>query len=342
MPRRGRAADNFGPMPAVPALNPVNVMTTDEVAVRDRVPFWQDWVRRVFCGLDTDVYGDPVIDAQLRSAQAGSVVLTRLEAGRHRVMRDARIVRTNDSGYLKIVAPQKGRAGVVQNGRTAWVGPGEWSIYDTTDTYAVENPERVEHLIVMLPKAELAERGLPLPELMARPLNGKAGVGRLALEAMRSAYQELPNLTPDTARGVGESITQLVHLALLDLAGRGTAVSQREALRDRIKQIVARRLGDPRLGVDDIAGALQCSRRQLYNAFADEEEGVAGYLLRERLEAVRRDLADPTQVNRSITDIAMDRGFNSLAHFSRVFAQRYGVPPSVYRRLGYGQTVIVR
>lgn len=339
MPPRGADFPTLRPMPA---LSAIRTMNTDEVAARDRVPFWQDWIRRVFSGLETDVYGDAVIDAQLCSAQAGSVVLTRLEAGRHRVMRDARIVRTNDSGYLKIVAPQKGRARVAQNGRTAWVGPGEWSIYDTTDTYAVENPERCEHLIVMLPKAELAERGLPLAELMARPMNGRAGVSRLALETMRSAYQELPALTPDTARGVGESITQMVHLALLDLAGRGTALSQREALRDRIKQLVARRLGDPRLAVDDIAGALQCSRRQLYNAFAEEPEGVAGYLLRERLEAVRRDLADPAQVNRSITDIAMDRGFNSLAHFSRVIAQRYGVPPSVYRRLGYGQTVMVR
>lgn len=323
-------------------MSKVLTMSTDEVGAGDRVPFWQDWIRRLFVGLESDVYGDAVIDAQARTAQAGNVLLTRLEAGRHRVMRDVRIVRTNDSGYLKIVAPQRGRAGVEQNGRTAWVGPGEWSIYDTTDTYAVDNPERVEHLIVMLPKAELVERGLPLAELMARPMNGRAGVARLALEAMRSAYQELPSLAPETARGVGESITQLVHLALLDLSGKATALSQREALRDRIKQLVALRLGDPRLGVDDIAGALQCSRRQLYNAFAEEPEGVAGYLLRERLEAVRRDLADPAQVTRSITDIAMDRGFNSLAHFSRVFAQRYGVPPSVYRRLGYRQTVLVR
>ena len=105
---------------------------------------------------------------------------------------------------------------------------------------------------------------------------------------------------------------------------------------------MAHRLGDADLSVDDIALALRCSRRQLYNAFADEPEGVAGYLLRERLEAVRRDLGDPTQAARSITDIALARGFNSLPHFSRVFAQRFGVPPSVYRREGYGQAVLIR
>ena len=48
----------------------------------------------------------------------------------------------------------------------------------------------------------------------------------------------------------------------------------------------------------------------------------------ERLAAVHRDLADPTQAGRSITDIALARGFSSPAHLSRVFVQRYGLAPS--------------
>ena len=34
--------------------------------------------------------------------------------------------------------------------------------------------------------------------------------------------------------------------------------------------------------------------------------------------------------------------YSRLPHFSRVFAQRFGVPPSVYRREGFGQAVLVR
>jgi hypothetical protein len=95
----------------------------------------------------------------MTSVRAGDVVLTRLEANRHRVMRSASNVRGSEVGYLKIVAPFHGCAGVEQKGRSAWVLPGEWSIYDTTDTYAVANPVGVEHLIVQLPKAQLVERG---------------------------------------------------------------------------------------------------------------------------------------------------------------------------------------
>ncbi|WP_295642054.1 helix-turn-helix domain-containing protein [uncultured Methylibium sp.] len=307
-------------------------MNTDQVAPAERGGYWSDWIDRLFCGLKSDLYGDGGFDGRMTTLHAGDVVLTRLEANRHRVMRSAAMVRSSEVGYLKIVAPYVGCAGVEQKGREAWVTPDQWSIYDTTDSYAVANPVRVEHLIVMLPKARLAERGVSLDPLMARRLGGSGGVARLALETMRSAYRELPGMSETAARGVGDAITQFVHLAMLDLAGIGTAVTQREALRERIKQHVAARLGDPGLTVDGIAHALNCSRRQLYNAFAEEPDGVAGYILRRRLEACRRSFDDRANEQRSITDIAFAFGFSNMAHFSRVFRSHLGLSPSDYRR----------
>jgi AraC-like DNA-binding protein len=302
------------------------------VSPRDRVPYWSDWIDRLFCGLKSDLYGDTEFDGRVATALAGDVVLTRLESNRHRVTRSSKAVRASEVGYLKIVAPFLGCAGVEQQGREAWVAPGEWSIYDTTDTYAVSNPVRVEHLIVMVPKAHLAERGLAIDELMARRLGGSGGIARVTLETMRSAWRELPAMSDDAARSLGEVITQCVHQSLLDLAGRGTAATQREALRERIKQHVMRHLADPELSVEQIARALNCSRRHLYNAFADEPDGVAGYLLARRLEACRAAFDDPKGAERSITEIALGHGFSSMAHFSRVFRAHAGVSPSEYRR----------
>ena len=309
-----------------------SVMNTDAVAPRERPGFWADWVDRLFHGLQSDLYGDTAFDGRMSTLHAGDVVLTRLEADRHRVLRSSTLVRQSEVGYLKIVAPFVGCAGVQQKGREAWVTPDQWSIYDTTDSYAVANPVRVEHLIVMIPKDRLAERGLALDPLMARRLGGSGGVSRLALETMRSAYRELPGMSETAARGVGDAITQFVHLSMLDLAGIGTAVTQREALRERIKQHVAEHLADPALTVDAIALALNCSRRQLYNAFAEEPDGVAGYILRQRLQACRTVFDDRRQAHRSITDVAFSFGFQNMAHFSRVFRAQLGLPPSDYRR----------
>jgi AraC-like DNA-binding protein len=306
-------------------------MNTDDVAAAERAPYWSACIDRLFQGLQSDLYGEVDFDGRVVTAHAGDVVLSRLESNRHRVMRSAAQVRGSGTGYLKIVAPFDGCAGVEQQGREAWVSPGEWSIYDTTDTYAVSNPVRVEHLIVMVPKAHLAERGLAIDELMARRLGGEGGMARVALETMRSAWRELPGMPEEAACQLGHVITQCVHLSLLDLAGRSTAVTQRESLRDRIKQHVSRHLGDPSLSVDSIAVALNVSRRHLYNAFADEPDGVAGHVLLRRVQACCAALGEPRLADRSITEIALTFGFTNPAHFSRVFRAHTGQTPSEYR-----------
>jgi AraC-like DNA-binding protein len=51
--------------------------------------------------------------------------------------------------------------------------------------------------------------------------------------------------------------------------------------------------------------------------------------------AVRRDLEDPALRHRGVAVLAARWGFFDAAHFSRVFRQHYGYPPS-QRRPGTG------
>jgi AraC-like DNA-binding protein len=307
------------------------VVTTDQIAPAERAPVWREWIWKHFGGLESDLYGDTEFDGHMASLNAGEVVLTKLEANRHRVVRTQDMVRASDAGYLKIVAPMRGRAGVEQLGRQAWVSPGAWTIYDTTGCYAVDNPERVEHLIVMLPKAQLMERGLRLDSLMARYVGGASGISRVALATMRSTYQELPHMSADAARGAGELIAQLVRLSLIELSGQQTALTQREILKDRIRGFIALNLRDPALSVETIAHALNCSKRHLHNAFAGDENTLASHILRLRLDACMRELQQTGPQARPITDIALSWGFANLSHFSRVFRAHTGCSPSAFR-----------
>ncbi|MDP1740599.1 MAG: helix-turn-helix domain-containing protein [Polaromonas sp.] len=314
-------------------MTAATVVSTDNFAPRERAPVWREWVWKHFGGLESDLYGDTDFDGHMASGHAGDVILTKLEANRHRVVRSADMVRASDEGYFKIVAPLQGRAGVQQMGRSAWVGPGAWTIYDTTGAYAVDNPERVQHLIVMLPKAQLLERGLPLESLMARHVGGASGIARVALATMRSTYQELPHMSAAAARGAGELIAQMVRLSLIELSGQETAVTQREALKDRIRAYVALRLRDPALSIDQIAQALNCSKRHLHNAFADGADTLASYILQMRLQACLRELQQTGPQACPITEIALSWGFNNLSHFSRVFRAHTGLSPSGFRQL---------
>jgi len=307
-------------------------LSTDAVAPRDRAPQWCEWVWRHFGGLQSDLYGDSAFDGQMAASHAGDVILTRLEANRHRVLRTPSMARTSDTAYLKIVAPWQGSATVQQQGREASARDGAWVIYDTTGAYEIANPERVDHLIVMVPKEQIAERSLRFDGAMARRL-GANGISRVALETMRNTYLELPNMSEAAAQGAGELIKQLVRLSLMEAAGHETSLTQREALRDRIRSHVQQHLREPALSVDGIARALNCSRRHLYNAFAGEGESIAGYIQRLRLEACIRDLQQGGPHARPITDIALSWGFGNPSHFSRVFRDRTGMSPSEFRRV---------
>lgn len=306
------------------------LMSTDAVAPRDRAPQWCEWVGQHFGGLKSDLYGDTEFDGHLAASQAGDVILTRLEADRHRVLRSPSMARTSETAYLKIVAPWQGCATVQQQGREASAQNGAWVIYDTTAAYEIANPERVDHLIVMVPKEQIGERSLRIDGVMARRL-GVHGISRVALETMRNTYLELPHMSESAAEGAGELIKQLVRLSLLEAAGQETSVTQREALRDRIRSYVQNHLRDPGLSVDGIARALNCSRRHLYNAFAGEGESIAGYIQRLRLQACVRDLQQAGPHGRPITDIALSWGFGNPSHFSRVFRDHTGMSPSEFR-----------
>ncbi|MDM0046753.1 helix-turn-helix domain-containing protein [Variovorax dokdonensis] len=309
------------------------LLSTDPIPQRERGAQWREWIARHFDGLESDLYGDDgQFEGHIAASRAGDVILTRLEATRHRVLRSADMARHSEEAYLKIVAPWQGSAAVAQRGREAAVREGGWTIYDTTREYMVANPERTDHLIVMVPKAQLAMPGLPLDALMARRVGGASGISRVALETMRNTYQELPHMSEQAARGAGELIVQLVRLSLMEVSGQQTGQTQREALRDRIRAHVARHLGDPGLSIDSIALALNCSKRHLHNAFADGEDTLHAYILGERMTACAAALRDPTQAHRGVTDIALSCGFGNLSHFSRAFRRFTGESPSEFRR----------
>ncbi|SFO68005.1 AraC-type DNA-binding protein [Variovorax sp. OK605] len=332
MPSIRAAACNLSFSASLHRMTTSLLLSTDEIPPKERGPLWCEWVWRHFGGLGSDLYDDTEFDGHLAASHAGDVILTRLEANRHRVLRTTQMARLSEAPYLKIVAPWQGSAEVTQRGRAAAVRSGGWTLYDTTADYTVANPERSDHLIVMLPKDQLASPALPLNDLVARRIGGASGISRVALETMRSTYLELPFMSEAAARGAGELLIQLVRLSLMELAGQETPQTQREALKDRIRRHVAQNLRDPALSIDSMALALRCSKRLLHSAFSDDDETLNGYIQHQRLAASIRDLIDPANVSRSITDIALAAGFGNLSHFSRVFREHTGGSPSEFRR----------
>ena len=313
-------------------MSTARVLSTDGMPQQDTASAWCDWMAQLFNGLQTDLYGDTRFEGHLCVASAGEVVLTRLDADRHRVVRGSRRLRDSEEAYLKIVAPWSGTAQVHQNGQQACASNGSWVIYDTSQPYEVANPQHTEHLILTLPRRSIEQRGLRLEGLMGRNIGGSSGIARIALETMRSTYQELGTMSPPLAQRAGELLVDMVHLSLQELVGKGTARTQRQALHDRICAYVATHLRDPGLSVEAIATALNCSKRHVHNGFAGQDTSLGAFIQHSRLQLVMRELRQPELAQHTITDIAMACGFSSSAHFSRAFKAYTGMSPSEYRQ----------
>ncbi|MEM7052414.1 MAG: helix-turn-helix domain-containing protein [Acidobacteriota bacterium] len=90
---------------------------------------------------------------------------------------------------------------------------------------------------------------------------------------------------------------------------------------------------DPELNLGRLATTLGTSQHHLSEVFNQElGKTFYQYLNELRLETIAASLADSSQRQRKVLDLAFDAGFQSKATFYRLFRQRYAVSPSEYRR----------
>lgn len=82
------------------------------------------------------------------------------------------------------------------------------------------------------------------------------------------------------------------------------------------------------------AVALGISLRHLHLLFEPTGTSFAHYVAQRRLFQRRAVLTSPTDVHRSVADIAFGWGFNSLATFYRAFEGEFGMPPTASRAIG--------
>ena len=305
-------------------MTALSLLTTDAVPAQERVGYWGDLVQRSFGRLRSQTFGDECFRGEIRGYQLGALRVARLEASRHRVERSPSASWVSDPGDLKMVVQRRGYSVFEQGGRRAWLAPGAWSVYDTAQAYSVTSPEAVSLHVLLLPRARILEGAPELGNVLVRPLSGARGMGRVACETIARAIDAGTD-------EMGEIILRQVRLALLEQAGIAGRFSNGDLLRERAAALIGDRLRDPGLDIEAIAQALSCSKRALHKAFEKQGLSVHRHLWRSRLEYARRQLEDAHAAQRSITSILHGAGFNSAAHFSRLFRQTYGASPREWR-----------
>lgn len=88
-------------------------------------------------------------------------------------------------------------------------------------------------------------------------------------------------------------------------------------------------VGNPRVTVDAVAATLQCSRAQLYRAFAARGQSIASYLRELRMQRAAAWLVDHPGM--AIGTIADGCGYSELIAFDKAFRRHFGATPRDWR-----------
>lgn len=190
-------------------------------------------------------------------------------------------------------------------------------------------------MIVRVPQSLLTSRlKTPLPE-SPRRIGTESGAAHVFSGMLRSFADTIGEITPDQAGPVELALPEFLLTSLLDNArpkALGGAAGMRAALLERIFQTIEIRLSDPNLNYQRVAAEHGISPRYLQKLFESIDDSFGHYVKVRRLERCRLDLRSPLHVQKSISDILFQWGFNDSASFSRAFREQYGVSPREYRK----------
>jgi AraC-like DNA-binding protein len=303
--------------------------TASEPAGR-RLAAWQDIVCDVFVQLDCrsdleDFHGS------VTQSRLGELALTRVDASRQRVFRTpSRIARAKED-YLLFAFGATGVGGVIQDGRETLIRPGEFAFYDTTRPYELSFDADFSQNILQVPRKLAQERIGPLDDLTAVTFSTDRPLHRLASGFIAGLSQVIDAIEASAADRLSCQALDLVAIAIGQSAETNRPSTHSSAMLVRLKAYISGRLHDPGLCLADTAAALGISTRYVNVLLQGQNDSFGRYVLARRLEACRRDLADPTHGHRQLIEIAFAWGFNDQSHFSRTFKERFGLSPRDYR-----------
>jgi transcriptional regulator GlxA family with amidase domain len=158
-------------------------------------------------------------------------------------------------------------------------------------------------------------------------------LGALLSTSLDAAKAQVPLFSPALGDAVLQKLCELVALACRasDEGPRTGRDSLRARRLEAAKLHIEQHLADPALTPASTAAAIGVSVRQLHRTFEQTGGSFARYVLRQRLLKCRDAVAAATGTGRSVVDIALGWGFNSMATFYRTFASEFGAAPVALR-----------
>ncbi|MBE8525140.1 helix-turn-helix domain-containing protein [Amycolatopsis sp. H6(2020)] len=238
-----------------------------------------------------------------------------------------------DASFL-LTLQLAGTKQLTQGGRSTTLRAGEFALYDSERPLTLDVSDDYRSVNVRFRKAAVgAHDAEAFSHLVARKFSTEHGIAPvvwstiLSLGSLAPAHQSAGILVAGNVLDMTATMLR-AHAGVTGPAGRDDRLRRRQAVQAYIDD----RLSDPDLRVDTIAAACFVSVRHLHALFHGSGHTVAGWIRHRRVEACKRDLADPAAGTVPVAAIGARWGFADPSHFGQVFKAATGLTPAEFRR----------
>jgi AraC-like DNA-binding protein len=230
-----------------------------------------------------------------------------------------------DDLFVKIIV--SGVMSVEQRGQTMTFGQGDIAVVDLSSAFVESFREPTRMSVLRIPKSALGERGVRCRfSGIFRPDLASADVGAVRAVILNLASRA-SHVSESVIARLGDQCLDLMDVLVDDHAVPDSRRTGAITVL-RVKQVVLRHICNPDLSVAQIAAELNVSASSLTRTLKVEGLSPMYYAWTLRLEHSMQLLAGAPRG--AIRQIAYKCGFQSAAHFSRAFKERYGMTPSEY------------
>lgn len=300
-------------------------LNLDDVKPDDRLACWRNSLSNAYAlTVPAETDGSQLI-ARKQVWVAERMILMRRECSEHSLERSIRLINADSIDHYKLhLRVSVGTTEIETGKRLICLNAGECAVTDMAQ-FTRTRIAAGTTIVVILPRRDL-------DKVLARPadLHGvmlRGAASRLFAEQLQSLVSRMNEVTRAEMRELTQAMLYMLaaclapSLAMLEPACQNTMNS----VRDRICHFIEGQLTRPDLSMEQICKEFHLSRSTLYRLF-QHLGGVASYLKERRLIHIHR-LLSTSRSRMSLARVAEHYGFQSQAHFSRVFRDRFGYSP---------------
>jgi len=270
-------------------------------------------------------------NGKLTVEEYGRVRVSIIQADAHTATHRPATAARQDNIY--VFMPLEGEFTLREFGRDVRVGAHELVMVDTARPYRMRVDQPIRFMAVRVPHLLVGLAPKCTQSLSGTVWSGRAGVPAMVASTLRAIAGHMDAPKGVAAESMGLTVAGLLTSLFAERlqTGREDTCSSRQLQFMSMQVYIRDQLSDPNLSPASVAKHFRVSLRYLQLLFAEYDQSPARWIRTERLERCRGDLLNPAFENLTVAAIGERWGFYSASHFTRMFREHFGEPPSALR-----------